>query len=271
MHWFRSFTVIALLAVLIVGCSKKDVVEDDPGLTQTEADDLVQQVAAEAAVDSGGWFLEVTSTLAGTPLSVSATSRVLRDTIVTRHDMTWHFNYTYYNQVSHPDTAWGDTAVRVEAITDGRGTLGLATFAGTTGHGTFRHRSESFTMEGLTAVDSVFNFTCLAIVDSGLFTIQSPGGTRYYLLDNIVTYELDLPKRLADSPFSVVGEARVNVFASVLQTISPSSRLKLLDAVMVITFDGTDTPLATITADTDPATAVYRYRINLRTGAITRA
>jgi hypothetical protein len=102
-------------------------------------------------------------------------------------------------------------------------------------------------------------------------TITSSGGNRYYVLDNVVTYDIDLPKRLAATPHAGHGEGRINCFGSVLANANPTSRTKLLDAVMVITFDGTDTPVATITADTSTPTTVYRYRINLKTGAVTRA
>ena len=64
----------------------------------------------------------------------------------------------------------------------------------------------------------------------------------------------------------------IDAFVGVLRNASLASREKSLDARMVITFDGiSDTPLATITANTERATALYRYRINLKTGAIQRS
>jgi hypothetical protein len=274
MHSFRSVAVVALMATVAVlaGCSKRDVVPEDPALTQTEADDLMQAISAEAATDSGGWLIEVTSTLKGTPLSVSSTGAVMRDTVVTVGNMTWNFSYTYFSTGGGSSGTWSPTAIRVEGITDGLGRIPLQVFAGATGSATpFHHNSDSFTLEGLAATDTMYIFSELAVVDSALFTINAPSGKRYYLLDNVVNYDVNLPKRLAGNPYAGTGEARINSFAAVLQNTNPASRTKILDAIMVITFDGTQTPLATITANSDPATTVFRYRVNLKTGAVTRA
>ena len=282
MYPLRSLTVIVLLAVLaaLAGCSKKDKTEEEPGLTQVEADDLVQVIAAEAATDSGGWLLEVTNTLgnrsiSGPGLAVSAMAApATSDTTFPLGSVTWTFNYTYFNRMGQASDDWSPSAVTVDAITRATGWFTVPNFQGNTGRGTYERKTDLFSMEGLG--DTVLTFTNLAVVDSGLFTIQTVNGPRYYLFDNVVGYDLRLPKRLLtnspDDPYKATGEAIIDAFVGVLRNASLASREKSLDARMVITFDGiSDTPLATITANTERATALYRYRINLKTGAIQRS
>src|SRR2546428_8971821 len=59
--------LVALLA-LVAGCSKKKSTppNTEPQLTQEEADDIVQQLAYMTAVHSGGWILDVQSTVKAT-------------------------------------------------------------------------------------------------------------------------------------------------------------------------------------------------------------
>jgi hypothetical protein len=64
---------------------------------------------------------------------------------------------------------------------------------------------------------------------------------------------------------------RVDSFVDVLNSASRADLNKILDVIMTVTFDGTQTPIAAITANTDPGTAVFYYHLNLTTGQIVRS
>jgi len=56
------FLLLAALTIFVAGCGGKKG-SDEVGLTQAEANDLVQSLASMAAADSGGWFVVIQSTV----------------------------------------------------------------------------------------------------------------------------------------------------------------------------------------------------------------
>jgi hypothetical protein len=280
----RLLTLCACLLAFgaLLGCSKKNNTTQEAGLTQIEANDLMQTLMAEAATDSGGWMVEVSSTLLNVAPSIGVSTvgaTTTRDTMFTSPNgsVAWTFHYTYYGAGGLPSDSASIGTTRAEASTEARGGFTLLPYAGQTGHGTYHRQTDDFSVDGIASPDTALLFHNSAFVDSGLFVVTSATESRFYLLDNIVTYDLTLSKSKLSAPpvaadaFKAVGQVQINAFVSVLRTFAPGPSVKLLDTVMAITFDGTTTPLATITADTDPATTVYRYRVNLKTGAITPA
>lgn len=264
---YRLAILSALTACLATlgACSKDKKPPTDTGLTQAQADDFAQILAALAMPDSGGWACEAFP--AQRHLSYAYATQ---DTSFTRQSVLWSLDYSYLTPTGIRNATLTDTTVRIECLSRGFGGRRIPDFLGTTGVATYGHISDTLHVEGIAPTDSALIFTGFSTVDSGFVALSNTASTRFYLIDNVIEYDITVSKNpLILYPIS--GEARVDAFIDVLRSTSRTDRSGLLDATMLITFDGTQTPLATMQANTDQATSVYRYRVDLRTGKIVRA
>lgn len=268
---FASLPLLAVLVLFTGACSKSKSKEPPATLTQAEADDIVLMFTSMAATDSGGWLTAAQVTFDATPRSAPNLARIGHpyalsgDTLFQRGHMNWSLDYTYYDADSMPPLqTWDSTVVSLGCVVQGNGRIPLAGGAGAGNN--YIHVSD-LSASGLR---DTITFGGFARVDSAFITINSTGGPRYYFLDNVIDYTYEMA-RTASSPFQFTGEATVDGFVDPLRSPVRTDRLARLDVVMVITFDGTQTPLATIAPNVPDPTVMYRYRVNLKTGAIVRA
>jgi hypothetical protein len=193
--------------------------------------------------------------------------------------MSWRIQYAYYDSSGAAHDVWDTSAVRVEGLAFAKGSVAIPGFGGSTGQSGYGRDSASISVEGLSAVsDTAITLSGFTRYDTTLTTLQG-GSNRYYFLDNVVSYGDPEPVTVLRGPgapaFPVSGDARIDLFVSVLngpQHRSFDDVKSEFDAVMVITFERAQNqkPVATITANTESPTTVYRYRIDLKTGAIER-
>ena len=256
------FLCLAALALTASACSK-DKRKTDTGLTQQQADDLAQTLVAMAARDSGGWISE------SLPAATSPYGAT-QDTTFGAHTMSWTLDYTFYDAAGASHARLDSTIVHATCSSRGFGRIGLTPFLGSTGQGTYGHLGDTLSVDGLARSDTALTFSGFSQVDSGLISVSAGASTRYYLLDDVVEYSLTMSKNpLLLYPTS--GDARVDAFVDVLGSSSRTNRIDQFDAVMIVTFDGSPTPLATIAENVASPPQIYRYRVNLSTGAVARA
>lgn len=269
-----SLVSLAALAVLSIGCGNDNKPPDtDNRIEQTTADDIVQMLAAMAATDSGGWLTEVQFTFQdhawSPPTALGGRTVQTRDRSFRRGSVDWSLNYVYYDttlvEQADLDSRTGLVAYRSAAA----GRIPLAPFQGFTGSGIYGHAVvPPDTLEVKDLRDTTISFSGFCRVDSALITITNGTATRHYYLDNVVEYALGY---LRGGSWPASGEAQIDAFVDLLDTPVRGDRITSYDVVLAITFDGDENVMATLAPNVpDPAT-VYRYQINLRTGAIQRA
>lgn len=287
---FRRMLILcaaALIAVSALGCGKKkNPVDPIPDLAQEDADDMMQQVAMMIASDHGGWMVDMLSTRASMPLGgpalpgPSLSQRVLmpasaggggfrtnRDTLAVFGSMNYLFTYIY------SDTASNDTllfytpdVIQVDGVSTANGTINVAGF-----DANFYHKGDPFTATGFEAGSDTINFS--GVGDDSIYTSFTPSfrtGTRRFATVSFVDFDLDMVRDPAGNPYPTSGIANMFLFADVLRSANPSDVFTTLESTVTYFFDGTATPIVWITNDLDNPTPKYRYRADLRTGAITR-
>ncbi len=264
----RVLLSLAALALILAAqaCSKKP----DPvsGLLPAEADQLMQLTASMAAADSGGWMAEIlaswnaTPTVAGRSPFFSATG----DSSFTRGSVNWSFNFTYFDTTEAPSEVFTDATEYLELLTTAVGRIPIAPFGGATGTGFYGHVSDTILVTGF-ADDTLYSYRGIATTDSALVTVSASDGAHFYFVDNVVAYDANF---LPGAAFPSSGEVEITAFVEVLNTFNHNDRSGYFDVTILISFDGTQTPTATITLSADAVTTVYRYRIDLRTGAMVR-
>jgi hypothetical protein len=281
------FLTAALALIAAGGCSNKRDPEPEQPLTQTEADDLVQAVGAMVATDLGGWLVEVQSTAQSIPVGSPTTLegsrgpfRIMRDTTFVRGAMNWRIHLTYQNGPNDADTipSWDPTVTVADGFAQGKGAIVSPAFGARVATIGYGRDSSSFLAQdlGITA-DTAIVFDGFCRYDTALVSIQDGAVARHYYLDSVVDYtNLEIRRQPGSPEFPVHGEVRIDIVSELLFTpvhLAGEDRQKIFDAVMVITFETAQpqTPVVTITAGTETPTTVFRYRLDLRTGAITPA
>jgi len=278
-------TIVLGLAVLVMatmGCSKKDKKTNPvvPSLTQENADDLVQQAAMMIATDQGGWLIDVQSALESTPMeappaplarrldlvpaSASPIVRTLRDSSFTRAGMNYTFSMSYADTVD--STLWHPGVTTIDAVVHATGTLNSTGFTGF-----YKHDGDPVTLEWFeVGADTV---VCSGVGDDSLFTTFTPTfrtGTRYFNSTSFVDFDFKMRRDPVAHPFPLAGEANAFMFADELRTPNPSDYTNTLEGTVTFVFDGTQTPLVGVTNEFESTDFQYRYRVDLRTGAMTR-
>jgi len=274
--------LVSLLA-LAAGCGSKKSTPPNTELqlTQEEADDVVQQLAYMTAADSGGWILEVQSTFKAIPKSVAATPSlgrgpelrmrvpvgIERDTVVAGGQVFYNFHYEYIAVVNNQevrDPVWDSTKVQVEATFFGSGTV-----APTAGNGNYFHHGGTINVYDLKAPEDSLTFSGLDN-DTSLAVIRVNGGTHYYFMnDDFLDYDLKMRKLDPEDGFTMKGTAQVLYQADKLRSPNQSDVERSIYGEFNLVLNGTEQAEATIAEDVLTPT-IYRYFVNLRTGAIQR-
>lgn len=274
---------VVLLAVLGTGCGKKNPNKPTPVvITQSQADDLVQQVGMSASLDHGGWLVDIVSTLESMPLGAtpSMSRRVLmlpassrphvsvnRDTVFTRASMSYHIIYYYTD--THGDSlgAWADTVTQVDGESHATGTItdtGFSAF--------YRHDGDPVTATGFDAGSDTISFT--GVGDDSLFATFTPvfrGGTAYYSTTGFTDYDITMLRNPALNAFPIAGTANTFLFADPLRSANPTDFAGTsIEATVTITFNGTQTATLGVTNEFESASTQFRYSLDLRTGAVQR-
>lgn len=290
---FRRLTALcmaAMIAVFAAGCGGKDGPTQPiiPELTQSEADDLVQQFAMMMASDHGGWMTDLLSTrdalpAGGPPVgpAKSLSRRLLlmpasagrgfetnRDTSFAVGWMNYNINYLYTDTLSQDSIGtYNPAVVSVDAISLASGAIMVPGF-----DAFFRHIGDPITVTGLEADTTTLHFS--AINEDSIFAAFLPvfrtSDTVYTATVSFLDYEIDMVRDPAGNPYPIAGEIIADIFSEILRTPNPNDLVNIIDGIITMTFDGTQTPLLDITNQIDNAAPPYRYRINLTTGAITR-
>jgi len=291
--------LLALIAALSLaagnsGCSSKDGGGvSEPPITQEAADDLMQQFAMSFALDNGGWQVDLESSFQSTPrTSAQRGNRMafaaiagfgrgmgtLRDTAFTRAGMSYSYHYLYTDfDSTRTDTTdwyrdslatWSPLVIAIQGRGQGDGTIDVDT----TFSGDFRHVADELHVVGAGSEDDTL--VIFGSGDDSLFTTFRPavrgGNSVYYIFTaftdlNDIAYLKD-----GSNPYPVEGNVEAFVFADHLGSANPADLIRSYSGELRVTFDGTQTPMATFSGEVDDPAPPFRYRINLRTGAITR-
>lgn len=264
----RPLLALATLTFVFTlgACSKKD----DPvaGLSQDEADELIQIAASMAAADSGGWMTEILATYDATPrfFSSGAAWRVAAgDTTFPRGHTNWSLNMTYYSPDLEPSEIFTDSTEYIEYLSLGSGRIPIVPFGPSSGFAHYGHASDTVFVDGVGS--DTLTFKGHAAVDSAMIQVNSSSGSKFYYVDNVLDYDVTF---LPGSLFPTEGFAEITAFVEVLNSFNRNDRDGYFDVAITITFDGTQTPIAAITLSADAVTTVYQYRLDLRSGALAR-
>jgi len=268
----------------LAGCGGDD--GDDPGLpplTQSDADDLMQQAAMMMATDRGGWLKDVeviVTTLprpvvgAGSaerlrllfavPASAGRGFEVLYDSTYVVGAMLCTLSISYTDTLGDSLVVWEGSADELEAIVRGSGVITVDT----TFTGTFRHLGEPITATGIEAHSDTLNFT--GVCDDALTAVFKPAfrtGSVRYVTESFSDYDL-FHIRDGSHEYPNDGLASTFLFCDRLRSASPTDIEASIDGEVSIVFDGTSNPIAEVT--NDPPNVQFRYRVNLKTGVIQR-
>jgi hypothetical protein len=290
--------LIAAFAFVILGAAVSGCSDDgggpngEPPITQEAADDIMQQFAMSFALDHGGWQADMESASQSTPRFAAQRMKpmafafhsggrgfgIMRDTSFTRAAMTYSYNYLYTDyDPTRPDTSdwfrdslatWSPLVVAIEGRGQGNGTIDVdTTFAAV-----FRHTADELNIIGIGANDdtmAVFGST-----DDSLFTTFRPqlraSGDVYYVFTMFGDVDDVAYLRDGSNPYPIEGNIEAFVFADHLASANPTDLVRSYSGELRVNFDGTLTPIATFSGEVDDPSPPFRYRINLRTGAITR-
>jgi hypothetical protein len=281
--------VLAALSLSLAGCGSSGKKKTEVGLTQAQADDLVQTLGSMAAIDNGGWLVAIQNTVIALPTDnritpapstasvpeflsgvLSSDSTFDRGPIAA--PMHWAVTYTFFDTLSpsQPHTTWDGSIRFLDCATRAVGSLTLHDFQGSTGSGQYG-LSDTMAVDGYKDTTSTLHFEGQSAVDSALVTIVTGVTPRWYYFDNLVDFSVAVAKA-GTSGYPKSGTVQVDAFVDVLRSATYADRSgTILDAILTITFDGTQTPLASITANTESPTEAFRYRVNLQTGEVVRA
>lgn len=277
---------LLLLLPLATGCGDSGGGEIQvPPLSQGEADDVAQLAGIATGMDHGGWLAMLESTQQGMPAAPQRFTghygggaftavkdpRVgaFRDTGFTRAGVVYNIRYLYADTAGTDSLAtWNPDVREMEIISTGLGTIQTASdSSGFThqgnghGFGLFEAITDTLNLVGTTS-DSTL---------TKMFRVYNTSELRYFNVTYSTDYDLDW-NRQNNPGYPFNGSASISVLADRLNSFNPSDVTTDLpvDAVITIVFDGTQTPLINVTNNPDNPTPQFRYRMNLRTGVVTR-
>jgi hypothetical protein len=300
-----ALVLLALVPVVLAGCSGKGKKPPPrPTIPQREADDIAQILATNLASDQGGWYATVKvlcESLAVTPHSALTYGRpsMAHATSIagaysfTKAGVTWNANVAYFH-LDNTAYATRDTAVDyLEAYLHGDGVFTEAN--GLTGTYGFRNSSTpadtnswGLTVFGLGSNADTLEFsgfgddTCYALVHSSLNT----DGPRLWYMGgapptgaNFIDFTIKVPKNaLLSAPYPVDATSYISwvIEADSMNGADGASRTDVNHSILTeaeMRFTGVPPGFGLLTIEDIAGDAVYtyRYKVDLTTGAITRA
>jgi len=275
--FLRNTLTFALIAtvVALTGCSKETTkpttVDRDP-LTQEHADDIVQQVAAMMIAPNGGWFTEVQSTVEATQgLQTLIASDVppyatLRDSTFTVGSMNFEITYNFVDTLGQDHIDWVPGTFQVEGLLRATGSIATNPF-----NGTYNHNGD-FTADFRDSPGNTVEFYGFS-EDTSLGFAKSTfrADSSWWFMDMFYDYEgLRISRDLVTNPYPLLGTVDMDIDCFRLNSINLTDIRNHIEAVLTMSFDGTDSALFTIVDDFDPPSGSWQYRVHFMTGAITR-
>ena len=258
MHRMVRLGLGVLAATLLAaGCGKGTRTTSPAGLTQDAADDAALQVAVSLGVvgtDVGAAGSAFATTAPPAGLSAAA-----YDTTFIRNGLTYAITRTFYDAHNDPMSGWNPLAVRMVWTSRAWGTLTGDRDTATVGH------SASLDVRGIQAGADTLHVAGFSN-DTLLNTFRSYDGTRtrhVHAVSDAEWSDVALLKDRAVDPWPLSGTMTWNVSVDRLRSSDAGDVESHFDAVVVIAFDGTGTPVVTVNG-------AWRYRLDLLTGVVQR-
>jgi hypothetical protein len=282
----RSLISVGLAVLALAGCGGNDNNDPPslPPLSQTDADDLMQQAAMMMASDRGGWLSDVNAivgslprpvvgpggaarlrALMAMPASAGRGFQVFYDSTYSVGAVLCTLTITYTDTLGDSLDVWESSAEELEAIVRASGPI----VDGTNFVGAYRHLGEPITGIGIEAWQDTVNLSGLG--DDAITSTFTPAfrtGLARYVAEAFTDYDLFVIRSGTTAGNPTDGYASMYLFADRLRSDNPADIEASIDGEVSLIFDGTGNPIAEVT--NDPPNAQFRYRVNLRTGAIQR-
>lgn len=265
-HRFRTpLAALACAGVLfLAGCSGDNPVNPS-GFTQTDADDIAAQAGMAAAagvvpnMNAAGGVSGGSAAARFTPQRAGSAAQA--ETTFTIGAVTYTLGVTFYDADGNVLAGYDPTtAHRMLVTTRATGSVSGQQFEASLEH------AGSLDVTGLEAsLDTLlFNGACADSVDAS-FTSLDQQRTRYFLWRSGATLtNTALLKNRQVNPYPLSGTLSYVVHAVRYRSNQFAEVEKTWDATVTIEFDGTATPELTVNG-------VFHYRLNLLTGAVSRA
>ena len=283
----RPLRWVLLLAVGLalagpLGCSKsEETIPPPPDMPVEDSDDIAQQIAAMIASDNGGWFFTV-QTMAETlavPIPAAAQARGIPGRFRTLNQfsrmqggVTHDWRLGYFDNDGFPHAIRDSTVEYIEAGVTASGTLNANGLSGAT-YGLFADSSQ-YTVDFIAPESDTIQFDVF-MEDSSYALVTSSmraNSQRLWYQTNLVTTSDNLLVRASalPSPYPMAGSIEIQITAQIMGASGSRDDVQvewLAEGRLV--FDGTDTATLTI-AVISGLSPDRNYRVNLKTGAITK-
>jgi hypothetical protein len=269
---FRALGALVLVPLVLAGCGSTRPTNPTGFAAQESADDMAIQAVLSLQVTGGDINGAYSSTPPAAPQRI-ATGTSLRhvvtparaqwDTSYTSNDFTYEASRTFYDALDDPLVVWGPTAVRVNWTSRAYGTHATVLDTTTLGHHAVIDIRGIQSGQDTLTVDGACNDTLQNVFHSldGLrkryfhwVSGTSIAGVR--ILKSQVA--------LGGGPIPIGGTVTFVVSADRLRSNNVADVEAHLDAMVVVTFNGTDTPTIVVNG-------TYHYHWHLSTNQITRA
>lgn len=266
-HCSARLLVATALAVGLAGCGKNPTGAGGSAAAQANADDAAQQVGASMAQDNGG----MVSTNGASPASLDGVAArkvglaqpasAMSETTFTVGAITFTFSRVYLN-ATHNGMAYFDPVV----------TWGIALTSRATGSISTSQFNASI---GRTGTLDLWNVSVLApdtVLMNGTahdtaqcsFVSATTGAQRYFHTEmSGAMTDVRVPKPVT-SNYPASGTVTWTVSADRLRSNDRADLEEHYTAIVVVTFNGTRYPDVTVNG-------TYRYHLDIKTGAISRA
>jgi hypothetical protein len=286
----RRLLVPLILALVVAsmaaGCSKeKDPLPPPPDIPEADVDDIAQQIAAMTASDNGGWFFTV-QTMAETlaaPLPASPALayrggmgrfRTLNTFSRTQAGVTHDWKLGYFDDLLVQHAVRDSAVAFIDAgVTSNGGTLNANGLSSAT-YGLFAD-SGQYTVEFVEPASDTVQFD-IFLEDSSFALVGSvfhAGSNRLWYQANLIstTDNLLLVKAALPSPYPVAGSLEWSIDARIMGSSGRRDDFAvewLAEGEM--TFNGTQFAVLKITVGFGLGSPIRSYRVDLKTGAITK-
>lgn len=262
MRTLRWFAPILLAAWAATGCGKSSPSEPVFTITQADADDIVQQLAlTSVATDWGSYLLSGQAPPPGAPASPSRMRPALPaswDTTITQGGLTATFTLTFFDSLLAPQASFDpESTYVVEEDSQVEGAIALLNFDSAFFHAGNLVFTGTRTKDDTLRISGVAQDTAFTHFTSSIRNVE-----RWFHLEVVRT--IDNVRTLKTSgSYPHAGTVRWIITATRLRSGSRADVEATLDAEATLTFNGTRTPVLTITGG-------WTYTVDLDTGVIGR-
>jgi hypothetical protein len=268
--WIRSLGRFAAAALLITlaGCGKGSPTQPIANAqAQQDADDAAQQVALSMAQDNGGATAVdapgalLQSGTGAAPLGSSPGVASSSDTTFTAGHITWSVSRSFFDAIGNEQTAF-DPITTVRMLAAARGVGSIETASDTASFGSAGHLD----VRGLaTAQDTVITNAARNDTLQCAFTPRfRPGRVHSYVEGSGTLTDVAQLRPVSSNPWPLSGTATWALKVDRLRTSDRGTVTRHFETLVIVTFNGTRFPDVEVTGG-------FRYKIDLKTGAIQRA